>query len=135
MRANKGKDTKPELSLRRIVHAKGLRYRVNHRPLSDLRRTADLVFTRAKVAVFVDGCYWHGCPQHHRPSNANRGFWSKKIDTNRARDQDTNRRLDEAGWRVIRIWEHEDVELAAERIVEAARQHEQPNRGDGPRRS
>src|SRR6185312_14838678 len=65
MQSNKGKDTKPEVALRSAVHALGLRYRVSTRPLKDLRRTADLVFTKARVAVFLDGCFWHGCPQHH----------------------------------------------------------------------
>ncbi|MBG0854957.1 very short patch repair endonuclease [Streptomyces spinoverrucosus] len=116
MAANKGRDTKPELLLRSILHGKGLRYRVNARPLPDLRRTADLVFTKARVAVFVDGCYWHGCPDHYRPAMKRSRFWKDKIEGNQARDADTNRRLREHGWTVVRVWEHEDPNRAAEKV-------------------
>jgi DNA mismatch endonuclease (patch repair protein) len=81
-----------------------------------LRRTADLVFTRARVAVFLDGCFWHGCPEHHRPAKRNTEFWSTKIKGNITRDADTDTRLREAGWRVIRVWEHEQPAVAAEKI-------------------
>jgi len=116
MRSNKGRDTKPEKALRSAAHALGLRYRVSVRPLKDVRRTADLVFTRAKVAVFLDGCFWHGCPDHHTVAATNAGFWADKVTTNRARDRDTDRRLVDAGWKVLRVWEHEDAGVAAERI-------------------
>lgn len=118
MRANRGRDTRPELALRSAVHALGLRYRVSARPLPDLRRTADLVFPRAKVAVFLDGCFWHGCPQHHTVAVTNAGYWAQKVLTNRARDRDTDARLAAAGWISVRIWEHEDPRQAAERIRE-----------------
>jgi DNA mismatch endonuclease (patch repair protein) len=121
MRANKGRDTRPERALRSAVHGLGLRYRVGIRPLPATRRTADLVFTRAKVAVFLDGCYWHGCPQHHRPSTKNSEFWTAKIDGNRARDAETDQLLAAAGWRVIRVWEHENPTDAAHRIAEVVR--------------
>lgn len=117
MRANKGRDTKPELALRSAVHALGMRYRVGLRPVPQVRRTADIVFTRAKVAVFLDGCFWHGCPQHHRPAQKHSEFWITKIEDNKARDIDTDSRLHEAGWQVIRIWEHEDP-VAAARIIQ-----------------
>ncbi|WP_232074795.1 very short patch repair endonuclease [Phytohabitans suffuscus] len=117
MRANRSRDTGPELRMRSLLHRAGLRYRVNTRPIPALRRTADLVFTAARVAVFVDGCYWHGCPDHHRPSRQNSEFWLDKIAGNRARDQETNQALVEAGWRVVRIWEHEDPVDAAERVA------------------
>lgn len=119
MRGNKGRDTKPELALRSAVHALGLRYRVGLRPVPQVRRTADLVFTRAKIAIFLDGCFWHGCPEHHRPAKVNSEFWTDKITGNMARDADTNARLREAGWRVIRVWEHEPPADAANRIREA----------------
>ncbi|MFJ4470112.1 very short patch repair endonuclease [Streptomyces sp. NPDC089424] len=124
MQANRSRDTLPELALRRAVHALGLRYRVAARPLPDVRRTADLVFTRAKVAVFLDGCFWHGCPAHHTAAKANSAFWADKVARNIARDADSNRRLQEAGWVVIRVWEHEDPQSAAETVravVEARR--------------
>lgn len=113
MRGNRGRDTKPELALRSAIHALGLRYRVGLRPVPRVRRTADIVFTKAKVAVFLDGCFWHGCPEHHRPAKQNSGFWIAKIEGNKARDADTDNRLREAGWEVIRIWEHEDPVAAA----------------------
>lgn len=116
MQSNKGRDTKPEVALRSAVHAAGLRYRVSTRPLSDLRRTADLVFPKAKVAVFLDGCFWHGCPDHHTVAATNPKFWAEKVEGNRLRDRDTDRRLAEAGWTSIRVWEHEDPAEAAQRI-------------------
>lgn len=116
MRGNKGRDTQPELAVRSAVHALGLRYRVGVRPVPGIRRTADLVFTRAKVAVFVDGCFWHGCPKHHRPARRNTEFWTTKIGGNVARDTDTDNRLTLAGWRVVRVWEHEQAADAAVRI-------------------
>ena len=119
MQGNRSRDTAPELAVRRAVFARGLRYRVAARPIATLRRTADLVFSRAKVAVFVDGCYWHGCPQHHRAPSANARYWSQKVTRNRARDFDTTDRLSEAGWTVLRFWEHDDPEVVAG-MVEAA---------------
>lgn len=116
MRANKGRDTRPELALRSAVHALGMRYRVGIRPVPQVRRTADIVFTKAKVAVFLDGCFWHGCTEHHRPAKKNSEFWEAKINGNIIRDADTDARLREAGWRVVRVWEHESPETAAERI-------------------
>lgn len=116
MQSNKGRDTKPEVALRSAVHALGLRYRVSARPLKEVRRTADLVFSRARVAVFLDGCFWHGCPQHHTVAASNARFWADKVRDNRARDRDTDRRLSEAGWASVRVWEHEDPEAAARRV-------------------
>lgn len=119
MRANKGRDTKPELALRRAVHALGLRYRVSSRPVPEVRRTADLVFTRAHVAVFLDGCFWHGCPEHHSVAKSNAEYWSTKVETNRRRDRQTDELLEAAGWEVIRVWEHEDSNAAAARVRDA----------------
>lgn len=122
MSANKGRDTKPERLLRSALHRRGLRYRVSARPIADLRRTADVVFTKTRVAVFVDGCFWHGCPEHHRPATKRAEFWQEKIEGNRARDADTNAALNAQGWTVVRVWEHEDPELAAERIDQVVRE-------------
>ena len=116
MQSNKGRDTQPELALRSAAHALGLRYRVSVRPLRELRRTADLVFTKAKVAVFLDGCFWHGCPDHHTVAATNASFWAEKVESTRSRDRDTDRRLAAAGWTSIRVWEHEDPVEAAQRI-------------------
>jgi DNA mismatch endonuclease (patch repair protein) len=121
MRGNRGKDTRPEIKLRSLLHQSGLRYRVAARPLPYLRRTADVVFSKARVAVFLDGCFWHGCPEHHRPAKKNSEFWVNKIEGNQARDADTDRLLREAGWEPIRVWEHEDPTDAAERVAELVR--------------
>ncbi|MEV4479093.1 very short patch repair endonuclease [Micromonospora coxensis] len=121
MRANKARDTGPERRIRSLLHKAGLRYRVNARPLSALRRTADVVFLTARVAVFVDGCYWHGCPEHYRPARLNEQFWREKIDRNRARDRETDELLADAGWTVIRIWEHESPVEAADWIKKVVR--------------
>jgi DNA mismatch endonuclease (patch repair protein) len=116
MRSNRGRDTKPEVALRSAVHALGLRYRVSSAPVKGLRRTADLVFPTERVAVFLDGCFWHGCPQHHTVAVTNSTYWSDKVTANRARDADTDRRLAEAGWIAVRIWEHDDPGEAATRV-------------------
>ena len=86
-----------------------------------LRRRADLAFTAARVAVFVDGCFWHGCPEHATWPKQNAEWWREKIEANRRRDLDTDARLLEAGWLPIRVWEHEPVEDAADRVTEAVR--------------
>ncbi|WP_035795724.1 very short patch repair endonuclease [Kitasatospora mediocidica] len=118
MQGNRGKDTKPELRLRSLLHREGLRYRVSMRPVPTLRRTADIVFTKVKVAVFVDGCYWHGCAEHRNIPETNRGFWTKKIEGNKARDAETVRLLEQAGWTVLRFWEHVPPEEAAHLVIE-----------------
>jgi DNA mismatch endonuclease (patch repair protein) len=115
------RDTKPEIELRRVLHARGLRFRVDRPVLPGVRRRADVVFGAARVAVFVDGCFWHGCPLHATWPKNNAEFWREKIETNRARDRDTDRRLEEAGWTVVRMWEHEDVGEAAERLERIVR--------------
>lgn len=117
MSANRSRDTKPERQLRSLLHRQGLRYRVDTRPIPTLRRTADLVFPKARVAVFVDGCYWHGCPEHYRPAVKRSRWWQDKIEGNRARDTDTNARLREQGWTVVRVWEHEAPEVAAAKVI------------------
>jgi DNA mismatch endonuclease (patch repair protein) len=108
--------TTAELELRRALHARGLRYRVDRPLLADKRRRADIVFGPARVAVFVDGCFWHGCPQHASWPANNADFWREKIETNRRRDADTNIRLEATGWQVVRVWAHEDPLVAADRI-------------------
>ncbi|WP_330165005.1 very short patch repair endonuclease [Catellatospora vulcania] len=122
MRANRSRDTKPELALRRATHALGLRYRVAARPIPAVRRTADMVFPRQKVAVFLDGCFWHGCPSHHRAPTANSDYWSAKVLRNRTRDQSTDALLADAGWLTIRVWEHEDPAEASTRIASTVRE-------------
>jgi DNA mismatch endonuclease (patch repair protein) len=122
MQAQRTRDTAPELALRRALHAMGLRYRVNQQPLPDLRRKADIVFRGARVAVFVDGCFWHGCPDHGRRAHRVNGwYWPEKIARNQQRDADTDARLEHAGWSVVRVWEHEEPDVAAHRIAHAVR--------------
>ncbi|WP_284347859.1 MULTISPECIES: very short patch repair endonuclease [unclassified Streptomyces] len=117
MQAIRSRDTQPERLIRRLVHAQGLRYRVSAKPLPDLRRTADMVFRPAKVAVFIDGCYWHGCPEHYVPPKTNSGYWSDKVAGNMARDRDTDHQLTAAGWTVLRFWEHESPDACALKIA------------------
>lgn len=97
----------------------GHRYRVNARPLPSLRRTADLVFTRQRIAVFIDGCFWHGCPEHYRQPAANAQYWIAKVDRNMKRDADTDASLAGAGWTPLRFWTHEKPEDVAGAIHEA----------------
>ena len=121
MRGNRSRDTKPELAVRRLLHAEGLRYRVNTRPLPELRRTADIVFRAKRIAVFIDGCYWHGCPEHYVASKSNRGYWKAKIEANVARDAETNDVLSEAGWTVLRYWSHDHPAKTAGSISKSVR--------------
>lgn len=119
MSAQKRRDTQPEMLLRRRLHAIGLRYRVNM-PIPGLpRRRADITFTKAKLAVFVDGCFWHRCPEH-ATDPATRGlWWERKLNGNVARDRETDEHLRRHGWTVMRFWEHEDMEQAAKSVVRA----------------
>jgi DNA mismatch endonuclease (patch repair protein) len=105
------------MAVRRALHARGLRYRVDHPLPFDRRRRADIAFTRAKVAVFVDGCFWHGCPDHGSTPRTNSAFWSAKIGRNRSRDADTTERLESLGWSVLRFWEHEEPSRSAEVVA------------------
>jgi DNA mismatch endonuclease (patch repair protein) len=119
MRGNRGRDTTPELALRSALHRLGYRYRVDRPPVASVRRKADMVFTRRRVAVFLDGCYWHGCPDHFRLPSTNTEYWHDKIAGNQRRDRDTDQRLREAGWTPVRVWEHEPLEHAIEQVTAA----------------
>ena len=121
MQANRNRDTKPELRLRQLLHSQGFRYRVCYRPLPDSRLTADIVFTRAKVAVFVDGCFWHGCPEHFKLPKRNAGYWKSKIEGNQMRDKLFDQRLMLEGWIVVRAWEHVPVESVRAEVRDAIR--------------
>lgn len=110
------RDTAPEVKLRRELHRRGLRYRVDQRIPGLPRKRVDVVFTRRRIAVFVDGCFWHGCPEHFKPPKTNAEWWHWKIGGNRARDSATDRALESLGWHVIRVWEHEDPAQASERV-------------------
>jgi len=117
----KSKDSGAELSLRSALHAAGLRYRL-HRRVEGV--TVDLVFVGPKVAVFVDGCFWHGCPKHATYPKSNQGYWLPKLEENKERDKRQTARLRKAGWRVIRVWEHDclpPTPRVIARIVDACR--------------
>ncbi len=110
------KDTAPELALRRELHQRGLRYRVEYTVPGRPRRRMDIAFTRVKVAVFVDGCFWHACPDHGTSPRSNGVWWTEKLTRNIARDRDTDAHLAGLGWTVVRAWEHEPPEGVADRI-------------------
>lgn len=130
MQTQRTRDTAPELAVRRLLHAAGLRYRVDRPPLPGLRRRADLVFGPARVAVYVDGCFWHGCPEHGTRPASNADWWQRKLAANRTRDHDTDARLASAGWQVVRVWEHEDATEVAGRIAEIVSGRRAHGRGE-----
>lgn len=113
----RNRDTAAELALRRELHRRGLRYRVNLRLPEAGRTRPDIVFTRKKIAIFVDGCFWHRCPEHATSPKSNREWWRDKLDANVRRDRENDVRLRKAGWTVIRVWEHETPDDAADRIA------------------
>lgn len=116
------RDTKPEMELRRALWRQGLRYRVDASPVIGIRRRADVVFTRARVAVFVDGCFWHSCPDHATVPKTNQSWWIDKLQKNVDRDRDTDAQLHASGWTVIRAWEHDDMETVADRVAQVIRE-------------
>ncbi len=116
MRSNRGRDTAPEMALRKALFATGLRYRVNFRPIPNSRMTCDIAFPRKRVIVEVRGCFWHGCQQHHRPAKRNADFWSRKIAGNVQRDETKAAALTKAGWKLVVVWEHDEVPEAVNRI-------------------
>lgn len=111
------KGTGAEMALRRELYQRGLRYRVDFKVLEKPRRVADIAFPGLRIAIFVDGCFWHGCPEHATWPKQNAEFWLQKIEANRHRDADTNRRLRSIGWTVLRFWEHEPPPTAADAIA------------------
>ena len=124
MRSNRS-DSRLEQALRRELHRRGLRFRKHVQPVQGLRCKPDILFTRARVAVFVDGCFWHRCPQHASDPVANGAWWAEKLQRNVARDRRNDAALRAAGWNVIRLWEHQAVDEMAE-IVQRAVTSEPP---------
>jgi DNA mismatch endonuclease (patch repair protein) len=122
MQAVRQKNTSAELALRRELHANGIRYRLHVCVLNKPRRVADIALSTLRVAIFVDGCFWHGCPQHATWPKTNVEFWRAKIVANQQRDRDTDERLTAEGWKVMRVWAHEPPEAAASRIAQAIHQ-------------
>ena len=122
MQANRRRDTRPELALRSALHRAGFRYRCDFRiDLPGGRVRPDIVFTRKRVAVFVDGCFWHCCPEHGSKPSVNKSYWSPKLALNVERDARNTVWLTDAGWTVVRIWEHEDVAAALEQVTAVLR--------------
>ncbi|WP_197700699.1 very short patch repair endonuclease [Rhodococcus rhodochrous] len=120
MRANRRVDSKPEIRLRKALHSQGLRFRKDYRmDINGLRVRPDIVFTRRKVAVFVDGCFWHVCPIHGRQPTRNEWYWTPKLRRNMERDRAADEALTDAGWTVVRIWEHEDQGAAVDAVIRA----------------
>jgi DNA mismatch endonuclease (patch repair protein) len=117
MQNTKTRDTGPELALRSELHRLGLRYRVDVPPIQGMRRRADLVFKASRVAVFVDGCFWHGCSVHGSLPKSNSEWWAEKLVKTEERDRDTDRTLRLAGWKAVRVWEHENPKVAAARVA------------------
>jgi len=121
MRANRRTDTKPELALRRALHSRGYRYRKDYRLDLDggKRVRPDIAFTARRVAVFVDGCFWHCCPEHGSKPAVNVGYWDPKLRRNVERDRAADTALLAAGWAVVRVWEHESIEIAVAAVLAA----------------
>lgn len=124
MQGNRRRDTRPERRVRSALFALGLRFRVDY-PIRVATQSrpirADIVFTRAKLAVFIDGCFWHGCPDHGTRPQRNSRYWTAKLGRNKDRDQRYDTLLTTAGWTVVRVWEHEDPDLVAEQILHRLR--------------
>lgn len=126
MSRQRRRDTAPEVDLRRILHAAGHRFRVNLAVPGMARRSIDLAFTRPKVAVFVDGCFWHACPDHVTWPRSNDSWWRAKLEANVARDRATDSHLRDLGWEVVRVWEHEETFAAAARVDEILQRRASP---------
>ncbi len=129
MRAQRERNTGIERAIRSLLHARGLRFRIHRRLLKGSRREVDVVFPGAKVAVFVDGCFWHGCPDHGTWPRNNAEFWRQKIEGNVRRDRDTDVRLEAEGWTVVRVWEHDLPEPAVQTIVDLVHALRNPEPG------
>lgn len=128
MQRQRRRDTTRELEIRRALHALGYRFRVDYRMEASLRTRGDIVFTRRRLVVFVDGCFWHGCPEHATAPKTNAEWWKEKLAANVARDRRVDTQLTDRGWTVLRVWEHESVADAVVKIEAAA---EANSRGTG----
>jgi DNA mismatch endonuclease (patch repair protein) len=132
MQANVGRVTAAERVLRSALREEGLRFKTDARPEPDLRCTADVVFPGAKVCLFIDGCFWHGCPRHFGLPKTNSAWWGEKIAANRARDARQSRLLRRRGWRVLRVWEHQ---MRPESVAQVVARATKLLRGPSPKKS
>jgi len=124
MRAVRRRDTKPERELRSALHRRGLRFRVDYAISVDGRSPRpDIAFTRDRIAIFVDGCFWHGCPEHAQRPKSNTAYWGPKLARNVERDAEQTAKLEGAGWTVLRVWEHEPLDAVVDRVVELIERH------------
>ena len=133
MQSNRPRDTKLELRVRSALHRSGLRFRKNVRPIPDIRCVADVVFPRERVAVFIDGCFWHSCPLHRTAPRSHGEWWRAKLEATMARDRANTHALEQAGWSVVRVWEHEpddDIVTAVRERVVRSREHLSVGRED-----
>lgn len=127
MRSNRPRDTRPEVALRSALHAAGLRFRKHYRPIDGSRCEVDVAFTRVRMAVQLDGCFWHGCPKHATRPVTNGSWWAAKLDGTVARDRQNNELLCSHGWEVLRFWEHQPVdEIVAIVFKEVTRRRSEP---------
>jgi DNA mismatch endonuclease, patch repair protein len=133
MRSTRQRDTAAERRLQQALDEEGLHYELDRAPISSVRTRADVVFADAHVAVYLDGCFWHGCPEHGTWPKANAEWWREKLDANRRRDAVASKILEEAGWRVLRFWAHEPVAAAARTIAQEVRRRSASNRTGAPR--
>lgn len=117
MQGTAQRGNRSERRLRSALHIKGIRFRNHYRIAVLPRRSIDIALVGVKIAIFIDGCFWHGCPRHGTMPKSNRAWWKTKINTNQLRDRDTNIELRKAGWKVMRIWEHQPVEVVVLRII------------------
>lgn len=117
MQATPSRDTSPERALRSALHRMGLRFRIDTKPVQGIRCKADIVFRKAKVCVFIDGCFWHGCPTHFQPPKTNTAWWLEKTEDNKVRDREKTLALKTHGWIVLRYWEHEIQQSNTNRIA------------------
>ena len=132
MVANRRRDTAIEVAVRRRLHRVGLRYRVDYAPNpAQRRRRADIVFPKLRIAIYIDGCFWHGCPEHYTPPKSNAEYWHPKIARNRARDAETSDSLRSLGWLVLRYWEHENADSIAEQVANEVRRQQRSSRPAG----
>lgn len=115
----RNKDTAAEMAIRRELHSRGYRYRVNLRIPEAGRSRPDIAFTKQRIAVFIDGCFWHKCPEHATFPKTNEQWWADKLDVNVQRDRSIDEGLTDAGWTVVRVWEHEEPREAGDKIAEA----------------
>ena len=125
-KAQKTRDTTPEVLVRRLLHKAGARYRLEVRAENDLRTKPDIVFRGPRLAVYIDGCFWHGCPEHFIPPKNNAAWWQEKISANKTRDGRSRRALADRGWTVLSFWEHDDPSDVAQQVLSILAKRRRP---------